>query len=107
MSSGSQLAGDERSFKIVTYVKDHYALDDIFSGLVSPKLKANHCDAFVATFAEFFIHDKDVPKDFDIEIYRTRLAALLFAYGQRKNYKNIDSKDEKLNKSSKGAKDKK
>uniref|UniRef100_A0A803QPY8 Uncharacterized protein n=1 Tax=Cannabis sativa TaxID=3483 RepID=A0A803QPY8_CANSA len=46
--------------------------------------KNSDCGAFVAAFAEFFIHSKDIPNDFDIKVYRTRLAALLFANGQRK-----------------------
>ncbi|KAM6587274.1 hypothetical protein CsatA_009879 [Cannabis sativa] len=45
------------------------------------------CGAFVAAFAEFFIHRKDVPSDFDIGGYRTRLAAHFFSYGQRKMMK--------------------
>ncbi|KAM6586584.1 hypothetical protein CsatA_009189 [Cannabis sativa] len=47
------------------------------------------CGAFVAAFAEFFIHGKDVPGNFDIEVYHTRLAALFFSYGQRKNDESI------------------
>ncbi|KAF4364020.1 hypothetical protein G4B88_014977 [Cannabis sativa] len=49
------------------------------SGL--PSQQKNDCGAYVAAFAEFFIHGKDVPADFDIEVYRTRLAALCFSYG--------------------------
>uniref|UniRef100_A0A803P694 Uncharacterized protein n=1 Tax=Cannabis sativa TaxID=3483 RepID=A0A803P694_CANSA len=49
----------------------------------------NDCSVFVAAFAEFFIHEKDVPLDFDIKAYRTRLE------------KNIDSEYEKPNKSMK------
>jgi hypothetical protein len=65
------------------------------------------CGAYVAAFAEFFIHGKDVPADFDIEVYRTRLAALFFSYGQRKIDESIDSEDEKQSKSSKPSKLKK
>ncbi|KAM6545368.1 hypothetical protein CsatB_026104 [Cannabis sativa] len=54
------------------------------------------CGAFVVAFAEFFIHGKDIPLDFDIGAYRTRLAMLFFVYDKRKNEKkNIDSKYEK------------
>ncbi|KAF4396334.1 hypothetical protein G4B88_019134 [Cannabis sativa] len=168
MSSGSQSAGNEQDFKIVTNVNGLYALDDSLFVPVSPELEAkkeihwvfgsldlnegliflsnslrttemnaagrntmkayfivlpllfdllgfwknrsnvldlgsnlkaslivveiaslliqrkNDCGAFVAAFAEFFINSKDIPNDFDIKVYRTRLAALLFANGQRK-----------------------
>ncbi|KAM6560613.1 hypothetical protein CsatA_029852 [Cannabis sativa] len=40
MCSGSQSAGDERDFKIVTYVKGLRTLDDSFSNPVSPELEA-------------------------------------------------------------------
>ncbi|KAF4378411.1 hypothetical protein F8388_021605 [Cannabis sativa] len=63
----------------------------------------NDCGAFVDAFVEFFIHGKYVPTDFDIEVYYTRLAALLFSYIQRKNNENIDSEDQKQNKSSKAS----
>ncbi|KAF4353631.1 hypothetical protein F8388_017954 [Cannabis sativa] len=75
------------------------------SGL--PSQQKNDCGAYVAAFAEFFIHGKDVPVDFDIEVYRTRLAALFFSYGQRKIDESIDSEDEKQSKSSKASKLKK
>ncbi|XP_060962599.1 uncharacterized protein LOC133032603 [Cannabis sativa] len=75
------------------------------SGL--PSQQKNDCGAFVAAFVEFFIHEKDVPADFDIEVYRTRLAALFFSYGQRKIDESIDSDDEKQRKSSKASKLKK
>ncbi|KAM6556898.1 hypothetical protein CsatB_003917 [Cannabis sativa] len=65
------------------------------------------CGAYVAAFAEFFIHGKDVPADFDIEVYRTRLASLFYSYGQRKIDESIDSEDEKQTKSSKASKLKK
>ncbi|KAM6544115.1 hypothetical protein CsatB_008562 [Cannabis sativa] len=65
------------------------------------------CGAYVAAFAEFFIHGKDVPADFDIEAYRTRLASLFYSYGQRKIDESIDSEDEKQTKSSKASKLKK
>ncbi|KAF4350443.1 hypothetical protein G4B88_015873 [Cannabis sativa] len=39
------------------------------SGL--PSQQKNDCGAYVAAFAEFFIHGKDVPADFDIEVYPT------------------------------------
>ncbi|KAM6581059.1 hypothetical protein CsatA_004833 [Cannabis sativa] len=65
------------------------------------------CGAFVAVFAEFFIHGKDVPSDFNIEVYRTQLAALFFSYNQRKNDESIDSGDEKQSKSSNASKLKK
>ncbi|XP_060972117.1 uncharacterized protein LOC133038088 [Cannabis sativa] len=44
---------------------------------------------------------------FDIEVYRTRLAALFYSYGQRKIDESIDSEDEKQSKSSKASKLKK
>ncbi|KAM6563024.1 hypothetical protein CsatB_023022 [Cannabis sativa] len=69
--------------------------------------KNSDCGAYVAAFAEFFIHGKDVPADFDIEVYRTRLAALFFSYGHRKIDESIDSEDEKQSKSSKASKLKK
>ncbi|KAM6554433.1 hypothetical protein CsatB_015195 [Cannabis sativa] len=75
------------------------------SGLASQQ--KNDCGAYVAAFAEFFIHGKDVPADFDIEVYRTRLASLFYSYGQRKIDESIDSEDEKQTKSSKASKLKK
>ncbi|KAM6560944.1 hypothetical protein CsatA_030183 [Cannabis sativa] len=75
------------------------------SGL--PSQQKNDCGAYVTAFAEFFIHGKDVPADFDIEVYCTRLAALFFSYGQRKIDESIDSEDEKQSKSSKASKLKK
>ncbi|KAM6556203.1 hypothetical protein CsatB_003222 [Cannabis sativa] len=72
-----------------------------------PSQQKNDCGAFVAAFVEFFIRGKDVPCDFDIGVYRTRLAALFFSYGQRKNDESIDSEDEKQSKSSKASKLKK
>ncbi|KAM6569126.1 hypothetical protein CsatB_017111 [Cannabis sativa] len=75
------------------------------SGL--PSQQKNDCGAYVVPFAEFFIHGKDVPADFDIEVYRTWLAALFFSYGRRKIDEIIDSEDEKQSKSSKASKLKK
>ncbi|KAM6551898.1 hypothetical protein CsatB_001706 [Cannabis sativa] len=46
MSSGSQSGGDERDFKMVTYVKGIYALNDSFADLVSPEIEAKF-DAWV------------------------------------------------------------
>ncbi|KAM6587273.1 hypothetical protein CsatA_009878 [Cannabis sativa] len=46
MSSGSQSGGDERDFKMVTYVKGLYALNDIFADLVFREIKAKF-DAWI------------------------------------------------------------
>ncbi|KAF4358746.1 hypothetical protein F8388_022513 [Cannabis sativa] len=40
MSSGSQSAGDDRDFKMVTYVKGLYALNDAFADPVSTEIEA-------------------------------------------------------------------
>ncbi|KAF4358433.1 hypothetical protein F8388_018297 [Cannabis sativa] len=40
MSSSSQSAGDDRDFKMVTYVKGLYALNDSFADPVSPETEA-------------------------------------------------------------------
>jgi hypothetical protein len=46
MSSGSQSAGDDRDFKMVTYVKGLYALNDAFADPVSPEIEAKF-DAWI------------------------------------------------------------
>ncbi|KAF4364577.1 hypothetical protein F8388_015268 [Cannabis sativa] len=46
MSSGSQSGGDERDFKMVTYVKGLYALNDFFADTVSAKIEVKF-DAWV------------------------------------------------------------
>ncbi|KAF4377244.1 hypothetical protein F8388_012345 [Cannabis sativa] len=46
MSSGSQSPGDDRDFKIVTYVKGLYALNDAFADPVSPEIEAKF-DAWI------------------------------------------------------------
>ena len=46
MSSGSQSAGDDRDFKMVTYVKGLYALNDSFADPVSPEIEAKF-DAWI------------------------------------------------------------
>ncbi|KAF4369419.1 hypothetical protein G4B88_029475 [Cannabis sativa] len=47
MSSGSQSAGDDRDFKMVTYVKGLYALNDAFADPVSTEIEAKF-DAWIA-----------------------------------------------------------
>ncbi|KAF4357146.1 hypothetical protein G4B88_017323 [Cannabis sativa] len=46
MSSGSQSAGDDRDFKMVTYVKGLYALNDAFADPVSTEIEAKF-DAWI------------------------------------------------------------
>ncbi|KAF4388990.1 hypothetical protein F8388_026719 [Cannabis sativa] len=46
MSSGSQSAGDDRDFKMVTYVKGLYALNDVFADPVSTEIEAKF-DAWI------------------------------------------------------------
>ncbi|XP_060971471.1 uncharacterized protein LOC115696975 [Cannabis sativa] len=46
MSSGSQSIGNDRDFKMVTYVKGLYALNDSFADPVSPEIKAKF-DAWI------------------------------------------------------------
>ncbi|KAM6597285.1 hypothetical protein CsatA_007809 [Cannabis sativa] len=46
MSLGSQSAGDEKDFKMVTYVKGLYALNDSFADPVSPEIEAKF-DAWI------------------------------------------------------------
>ncbi|XP_060963962.1 uncharacterized protein LOC133033275 [Cannabis sativa] len=46
MSSGSQSTGDDRDFKMVTYVKGLYALNDSFADPVSPEIEAKF-DAWI------------------------------------------------------------
>ncbi|KAF4369205.1 hypothetical protein F8388_023069 [Cannabis sativa] len=46
MSSGSQSVGDDRDFKMVTYVKGLYALNDAFADPVSPEIEAKF-DAWI------------------------------------------------------------
>ncbi|KAF4380403.1 hypothetical protein F8388_024696 [Cannabis sativa] len=48
MSSGSQSAGDDRDFKMVTYVKGLYALNDAFADPVSTEIEAKF-DSWIET----------------------------------------------------------
>ncbi|KAF4401174.1 hypothetical protein G4B88_014015 [Cannabis sativa] len=50
MSSGSQSAGDDRDFKMVTYVKGLYALNDAFADPVSTEIEAKF-DSWIAAFS--------------------------------------------------------
>ena len=56
------------------------------------------CGAFVTAFAEYFIHGKEIPKDFDVEVYSFRLVLLLYRYGMRKVHGEVVSDSEQTGK---------
>ena len=56
------------------------------------------CEAFICTFADFFILGMEIPKDFDVEVYRSRLALSLYWYGMRKLHGEIVSESEQTGK---------
>ena len=47
------------------------------------------------SFAEYFVHDKDIPKStFDVEIHRSRLAFLFYSYAKAKEIYVYESESE-------------
>ena len=58
----------------------------------------NDCGAFICAFAEFFIHGMEIPKDFDVEVYKSRLTLSLYRYGMRKLHGKIVSESEQTGK---------
>lgn len=50
---------------------------------------------YVASFAEYLIDGKDIPPDpWNIDVYRSRLAVLLYNHGRMKQEENAISEDE-------------
>ncbi|EEF32479.1 conserved hypothetical protein [Ricinus communis] len=59
-----------------------------------PTQKDNDCGAFVAYFAEYFIHSKEFPSDFSVKMHQNRFVVLLYAYTKMKEENNIASDNE-------------
>ena len=49
------------------------------------------CGAFIVAFAEFLLHDLEIPKEMNIEDMRICYAVSLFSYGKWKQSINIES----------------
>ena len=49
------------------------------------------CGAFIVAFAEFLLHDLEIPKEMNIEDMRICYPVSLFSYGKWKQSINIES----------------
>nr|XP_018632936.1 uncharacterized protein LOC108948371 [Nicotiana tomentosiformis] len=59
-----------------------------------PQQEDADCGVYVASFAEYFIHQRSIPADFDAEQHRKRFGTLLWDYGRTKQENEDESEPE-------------